>query len=295
MSFFIGIDGGGTGCRALLCDASATTLGTGKAGPANIVSDLNGAHANITAAAQQAIQAAGLDRDIIQNVSAYLGLAGANVESAVTALSERLPFKQCHIDTDALIALEGAVGHADGAAAIIGTGSIFISRHSDKIQMLGGWGFVVSDLASGARLGRACLERSLLAHEGIVRPTDLTRKVMERFGKSQQNLVEYAWAASPGDFGSFAPLVFDHADAGDSNAEILRNDAIKTIETALAALQLDSTDRFCMLGGLGAKYSPHLSTPYKEMVKPPLSDAVNGAAALAVRCFRMGAVDADLR
>lgn len=289
MSLFIGIDGGGTGCRALLCDASGTTLGAGKAGPANIVSDLEGAHANIVGASQQAIQAAGLPSDTIHSISAYLGLAGANVESAVTALSARLPFKQSRVDIDALIALEGAVGNADGAAAIIGTGTIFISRHGETIRMLGGWGFVVSDLASGARLGRACLELSLLAHENIVQPTELTRKVMERFDNSQQTLVEYAWAATPGDFGSFAPLVFDLADAGDANAETLRSDAIKTIETTLAALQLNPSDRFCMLGGLGAKYSPHLNAPYKTMVKPPLSDAVSGAAALAVRCFSEGA------
>lgn len=285
MSLFIGIDGGGTGCRALLCDASGTILGTGKSGSANIVSDLDGSHVNIVDASQQAIQAADLPSNTIHNISAYLGLAGANVESAVEALSARLPFKQCRIETDALIALEGAVGNADGAAAIIGTGSIFISRHSDTIQMLGGWGFVVGDLASGARLGRACLELSLLAHEGIIQPTELTRKVMNRFENSQQTLVEYAWAASPGDFGSFAPLVFDLADEGDANAETLRSDAIKTIETTLKALQLNASDRFCMLGGLGAKYSAHLNEPYKAMVKPPLSDAVSGAAALAIRCF----------
>lgn len=288
MSLFIGIDGGGTGCRALLCDALGTTLGTGKAGSANIVSDLDGAHANIIDASQQAIQAAGLPNSAISEMSVYLGLAGANVESAVTALSARLPFKQSCINTDAVIALEGAVGNADGAAAIIGTGTIFISRHRDTIQTLGGWGFVVSDLASGARLGRACLELSLLAHEGIVQPTELTRKVMSRFDNSQQALVEYAWAATPGDFGSFAPLVFDMADTGDANAQTLRSDAIKTIETTLAALQLKTSDRFCMLGGLGAKYSPHLNAPYKAMVKPPLSEAVNGAAALAIRCFSKG-------
>lgn len=288
MSLFIGIDGGGTGCRALLCDASGTTLGTGKAGPANIVSDLEGAHGNIVGASQQALQAAGLPANAISEVSAYLGLAGANVESAVTALSARLPFKQSRINIDALIALEGAVGNADGAAAIIGTGTIFISRHSNTIRMLGGWGFVVSDLASGARLGRACLELSLLAHDGIVKCTELTRKIMARFDNSPQILVEYAQTATPGDFGSFAPLVFDLADAGDANAETLRSDAIDTIEITLAALKLKASDRFCMLGGLGAKYSPHLNVPYKAMVKPPLSDAVNGAAALAVRCFSEG-------
>ena len=36
MSLFLGIDGGGTGCRAVLADAQGRQLGLGAAGPANI-------------------------------------------------------------------------------------------------------------------------------------------------------------------------------------------------------------------------------------------------------------------
>ena len=34
MPLFLGIDGGGTGCRAVVADATGRVLGTGAAGPA---------------------------------------------------------------------------------------------------------------------------------------------------------------------------------------------------------------------------------------------------------------------
>ena len=39
---FVGVDGGGTGCRAVIGTASRV-LGEGRGGPANATSDLNGA------------------------------------------------------------------------------------------------------------------------------------------------------------------------------------------------------------------------------------------------------------
>ena len=45
MALFLGIDGGGTGCRAAVADASGRILGTGVAGPANLTSDPAGTRA----------------------------------------------------------------------------------------------------------------------------------------------------------------------------------------------------------------------------------------------------------
>ncbi|MDE3240946.1 MAG: ATPase, partial [Paracoccaceae bacterium] len=55
MQLFLGIDGGGTGCRAAVADARGRILGRGKAGPANIVTDPDGARANILAATVAAL------------------------------------------------------------------------------------------------------------------------------------------------------------------------------------------------------------------------------------------------
>ena len=43
MEFFLGLDGGGTGCRAVLADLRGHEIGRAEGGPANINSDPQGA------------------------------------------------------------------------------------------------------------------------------------------------------------------------------------------------------------------------------------------------------------
>ena len=43
----IGIDGGGSSCRAAVADSMGNILGRGNAGPANILSDLESSLSNI--------------------------------------------------------------------------------------------------------------------------------------------------------------------------------------------------------------------------------------------------------
>ena len=58
MTLYLGVDGGGTGCRAAVCDATGRILGEGAAGSANIWTDPEGALVNILAASRQALEAA---------------------------------------------------------------------------------------------------------------------------------------------------------------------------------------------------------------------------------------------
>ena len=51
MSLLLGLDGGGTGCRAVLTDAAGAVLGRAEGGPANIMSDPEGAVAALTSCA----------------------------------------------------------------------------------------------------------------------------------------------------------------------------------------------------------------------------------------------------
>lgn len=286
MAYFLGVDGGGTGCRALICDASGTALGSGIAGPANIMSDVSGACENILKATQAAIEAASLPDDTLQTLSAFLGLAGANIDNAAAQLSELLPFRAVQIDNDAIIALEGAIGSQDGAVAILGTGSVFMQRKAGLVIPRGGWGLIVGDHGSGARLGRSLLEQSLLAHEGIKPKSPITQKTMAHFNNDPQSVVEFAQSASPADLGKFAPDIFEFVEQGDITATALIGEAVRTIEDSLRAMNLQNGEPFCMLGGLGPVYVPYLSATYREKVQSPLADAVSGAAALAIQRFK---------
>ncbi|MDE1150555.1 MAG: BadF/BadG/BcrA/BcrD ATPase family protein [Azospirillaceae bacterium] len=74
--YFLGIDGGGTKCRARLRDARGALLGEGLGGPANIRLGLDLAWGSILDAADGALAQAGLDRDALDQTHAGLGLAG---------------------------------------------------------------------------------------------------------------------------------------------------------------------------------------------------------------------------
>lgn len=281
----LGIDGGGTSCKAALGTASGEIVGRGRSGPANIRTDLTGARANIVEAARLAFLDAGRDPALIASTPAVLGLAGANVGTYRQQLAAVLPFARCRVETDAEIALEGAVGSGDGAIAILGTGTAFMVRHGGRARAVGGWGFQVGDQGSGARIGRDLLEQTLLAHDGIRAASPLTAEMLAVFRDDPQVLVEFTTNATPGDFGGFAPKVFDHAARGDAVAQWIVDRAVADVEASLAGLSLKPADPLCLLGGLAPLYAPRLSPRYRALLREPLADALGGAVSLAARLF----------
>lgn len=283
MAYLIGIDGGGTSCRAAIADEGGHVLGLGRSGSANIMTDLEGARSHIMAAVHAACDEAGLARGTVEDAVAVLGLAGANIGEHGARIRALLPFRESLVETDALIALHGALGEHDGAVAVIGTGSVFVARRGDTVRMVGGWGFMLGDLGSGARVGRALLQEVLLAHDGVHAGSALTALVLKRFEDAPQGLVEYAHAAPPGEFGSFAPLVFDHATRGDPVARALVDGATRSIEEALDAIMPENCERLCLLGGLAGRYRNELGARYRTLLREPLGNALEGALAMALR------------
>jgi len=288
VTLVIGIDGGGTSCRAALATADGSIIGRGKSGAANIRTDLTGARASIVEAARLAFLEAGRDPGLMAATPALLGLAGSNVGTYRQQLEAILPFRRNVVKSDALIALEGAVGDRDGAIAVLGTGSAYMARTGGELRSIGGWGFMVGDQGSGARIGRDLLEETLLAFDGIAEASDLTRAMLAVFRNEPRDVVEFTTTAKPGDFGGFAPMVFDHAAKGDVVAAKILQRAVRSIEDSLRVLQLKPGDPLCLLGGLASLYMPLLPQPVRDLVKPPLRDALGGAVSMAARLFRSG-------
>jgi glucosamine kinase len=285
LEFVLGIDGGGTSCRAALATADGAVLGRAKSGAANIRTDLTGARTNIVEAARLAFLDAGKDPNLIPQAAAVLGLAGANVGTYRQQLEAILPFAASRVETDAEIALEGAVGSGDGAMAILGTGTAYMARRGGKARAIGGWGFQVGDQGSGARIGRDLLEQTLLAHDGIRPSSPLTDEMLSVFRDNPEGVVEFTTSAKPGDFGGFAPKVFEHAARGDIVATWIVDKAVADVEASLNVLDLRDGDPLCLLGGLASLYAPLLSARYRALLKPPLDDALGGAVAMAARYF----------
>lgn len=283
--YFIGIDGGGTSCRAAIADASGRILGRAKGGAANILTNPEGAATSIASAARAALSDAGLAVNL-RDIPAFLGLAGANIAGTVEKLLPRLPFLRAKIESDGLIALQGAVGDSDGAVAILGTGTVYIMRHDGILNYTGGWGFVVGDLGSGARLGHALLQECLLVHDGIHPGSDLIQSTLAEFGNDPARLVAFAHAARPGDFGRYAPGIFGAAANGDSVAIALLRQAASYVDEALDAAARAGCGKICLLGGLAPFYPPWLSERHRALLVEAQADALTGAVALAISNFR---------
>src|SRR5437870_1782412 len=86
---FIGVDGGGTGCRARIQDAEGRVLGTGIAGPAALRVGIDRSLAEVEKACRAAVEEAGLGPDALASMHAAVGLAGIGRKGALEELIQR--------------------------------------------------------------------------------------------------------------------------------------------------------------------------------------------------------------
>jgi glucosamine kinase len=283
MTLFLGVDGGGSGCRAAVADASGRVLGIGAGGAANIMSDPGGALASILSAADGALASAGVGRE---RCAAVLGLAGANVGSSADWLAARLPFRRWRIESDAITALVGALGGADGIVGAIGTGSVYAVQEGGRRRQVGGWGFVLGDEASGAWIGRQLLARALRVADGFLPASPLTEAVTAELG-GPDSVVAFAHAATPGDFARLAPRVAA-ALPGDAVAAAVVAEAEGWVTDTLDRLSGGGAPRLCLVGGLGPFFAQRLAPRYGARLVPPAGTGLDGALILAREVFADG-------
>lgn len=278
MTLFLGIDGGGTGCRAAVADASGRILGKGHAGPANIASDLATARTNILAATTMALaDALGAVEasKALPDLSAGLGLAGANAAGAAQALRKALPFARLRVETDAIAAVKGALRGRDGIVAALGTGSVFARQQGGVIRQIGGWGLVLGDDGSGARLGRSLLAAALGAVDGFRPMTPLLRRILDEYG-GVEGVIAFSLSARPTDFATMAPRILASDDPAASS---LLAQATEDVAASVAVLQTVPPLPVTFIGGLGPAYAARLAGHWP--IVPALGSALDGALILA--------------
>jgi glucosamine kinase len=130
------------------------------------------------------------------------------------------------------------------------------------------------------------LQESLLAHDGITPGTLLTTSLLEEFGNDPPKMVAFTNRAKPGDYGRFAPRVFEFASTGDRTALRIVTQSAGWIDAALDRVsEITGGGRLCLLGGLAAPYAPFLSPRHRDRLVQPVADALTGAIALAASAF----------
>lgn len=273
MTYFLGIDGGGTGCRAAIADASGRVIGQGTAGPANISIEIEGPCANILAAARAALREAG--RGHLDELTAVLGLAGANVTAHARSLHAMLPFGRSRIVTDAVTAATGALGGGDGIVAAMGTGSVLAVQAGGEMRQYGGRGFVLGDEGSGAVLGRALLTEALRAEDGFAPMSPLLQAVLDELG-GIEGVISFGFRARPAEFGAFAPRIVTGTDPA---AQRIMAAAVAEIGAMIDRLQAGRGLPVVFLGGLGAHYAQRLAGRWP--IRAPQASGLEGALLLA--------------
>ncbi len=279
---FLGVDGGGTRCRARLCDAAGARLAEAEAGPANIRFGLKQAFASVLEATLGCLEQADLSSHDLPRITACLALAGATepAELAAARLHDQ-SFGRAILTSDAHAACVGAHAGRDGAVLIIGTGSIGWALLGGRHHRVGGWGLPVSDEGSGAWLGCEALRRVLMAHDGRIAWTPFLRAVFEQFGSDPHAIVGSVSRALPRDLGALAPTVVEHAARNDPAAVELMRLAARHLDVVAARLNSLGATRLALLGGLAPSMEQWLSAETRRRLVPPAGDAVDGALRLA--------------
>ena len=277
----LGVDGGGTRCRARLAEVTGRILGVGIAGPANLRLGLEQSLLAVHESAAQSLAQAGLrwgDRRIV----ACLALAGASEPANLAeARAHPHPFHRAIFTTDAQAACVGAHAGGDGGIVIVGTGSIGWAMLGEKDFRVGGWGFPISDEGSGAWIGCEAVRRVLWAHDGTIGWTEFLATVFESFDSDAHNIVRWMGTAHPHDFAALAPVAVQHAQCGDREAQILMRRAAERID-AIAARLIDlEVPRLSLMGGLADELKPYLSAQTMVALVEPAGDALSGALHLA--------------
>ena len=273
MGLYLGIDGGGTGCRAAISDATGRILGRAQGGPANINVDLDGAVAGILAAATGAMAQAGAGpRDLV----AVLGLAGGGMAAAARAAESRLPFARSLVVNDAVTAARGALGSEDGILVAVGTGSVFAVQRGGVLTQRGGRGFLMGDEGGGAVLGRSLLSEAMRAGDGFAPDSPLLADLRSELG-GFEGIIAFGNRAAPADFAAMARRLVHHRD--DPAAARILEDATARIAHAVAVLQQGGTLPVTCTGGLGPFYAERLARDWT--IRPPRGDGTDGALAMA--------------
>jgi glucosamine kinase len=281
---FIGVDGGGTGCRARIEDADGRLLGTGIAGPAAVRLGIDRSIAALESACRAAAAEAGLTTEALAGMDAGVGLAGIGRKGALEELMTRPhPFRSVVYVNDATIACIGAHGGRDGGIVIIGTGSIGFAVVKGQEVRVGGYGFPISDEGSGADLGLHAIRLALRASDGRVLATSFTREVMVRFGNDPFEAVAWMDRATATDYATLAPLVMRHADAGDPVGRRIVREAAEQIDELVRRLIECGAPRVALIGGLASSMEPWLAPDVQRRLSPVEGDAVAGALHLARR------------
>jgi glucosamine kinase len=283
-ALYLGVDGGGSRCRARIEDEYGTLIGEGGSGPATTRLGIDETWRSIMRACGAAAEQAGLASEDFALLHAGIGLAGLAREGAEAALKDIAhPFGSLHFISDGLAACLGAHGGEDGAIVVAGTGSIGVGLLGGHELRFGGYGFPISDEGSGADIGLQAIRLALRAADQRAETSPLLEEVLGAFDHDPRQAVAWSEEATATDYAAFAPMVLRHATEGDPIGRRIAEHAADAIGDLLNAFLRLGIDRLSLVGGLSGTIASWLTPDLRSRLTPPQGDAVAGALLVARR------------
>ena len=237
--FVVGVDGGGTGSRALIMDLKGKDLGFAHGPPALVdPSNPGGAADAIGETVQKAVEEAGAT---LPARALWAGLAGAGRLGAREAVEISLRSfglaEKVGVGMDVEGAHRDAFGAGAGVLMVLGTGSMVWGRNPEGSEIrVGGWGSQLGDEGSGYWFGLQGLRAAVRAADGR---EDFTALLAALLGAlhlpDPPSLIPWAASAEKGEMAALAPLVLEAANRGDPEAVDIRDGALHEIRLHLGA------------------------------------------------------------
>ena len=287
-NIFLGIDGGGSKCKAIVMSAENEILGTGISGPGNPLHGFEQATHSIVASAKLALADANIPESSLSNIVAGVGLAGVNLPVLFEQMNQwQHPFKAMHLTTDLLIACLGAHQGADGAVIISGTGSCGFSYVDGEEYIVGAHGFPHGDKGSGAWFGLQAAKQVLLSLDGLIATSSLNDKLLSLLEVNTEVELVEAIAGKPAAFyARMANLVFDAAEQGDALALAIVQEGAGYIDNVATQLSKRCPPRLSLIGGLTPRLLPWLAKDVQKSLSAPLNSPEVGAVFYARQQMR---------
>jgi glucosamine kinase len=287
VDYLIGVDGGGSGTRALVQRADGEAVGTGTAGPSALQQGIPQAWDHVLLAIRRGFEAGGLPVPSWQRCALVAGLSGVSHAPWREAFLARDPgFGLLQAEGDAYTMLLGAHGGKPGAILIAGTGSIAEALRADGTRAtVGGWGFRVDDEGSGGWLGLQAVRQGLAAFDGRANPGPLARRVWMRCGDERETLQAWCGNAGQFEFAQLARAVFE-CESTDPAAARLLEQATAALEDLALAIDPRGRLPLAVAGSIGERLAPRMRPFVRTRIVPARGGAAEGALMLARSALR---------
>ena len=252
MSYYLGIDGGGTKTDLVLTDHHGNRL------RAMRVSGCNPVDIGFDAAAALLKNAiCDICADVpLSSVCVFAGIAGgisAGMKERFSDFFESFHFRAFGNDSDNVNAIAAGLGKRDGIVVTIGTGVCAFIQQNRQYSRIAGWGYLIDNGGSGYNLGRDALNAYFCAIDGTGPATDLSQQIDGIFPGGAQKIIEFIYSGGKKAVASFAPAVFAAIENDDAVARKILAQNVKAIshiiETAAKRFS-DETIPVVLVGGL---------------------------------------------